>query len=186
MNVYDFDKTIYINDSSVDFIKSLYFKKPYLIFTCGFKSLIAGIKYFLHLYSKEDAKEVFFSILKHFNNREDIINEFWDKHQNGIKEFYLKQKRDDDLIISASPLFLIEPICKRLKINYIASPLNLETIKYEGKNCYGEEKVIQFKKYYNKEIEEFYSDSLSDSPLALIAKKAYLVSKSNIKEWPNI
>lgn len=185
MNVYDFDKTIYMNDSSIDLIKSLYFKKPYLIFTCGIKSFIAATKYFIfHKGRKEDAKEVFFEILNHFDNKEKVIEDFWDKHIDGIKEFYLKQKKDDDLIISASPTFLIEPICKRLNIKCLASPLDLNTLKYEGKNCYGEEKVNVFKKYYDSQIDEFYSDSISDEPLALLAKKAYIVDKNEIKDWP--
>ena len=66
----------------------------------------------------------------------------------------------------------------------MASPLDLNTLKYEGKNCYGEEKVNVFKKYYDSQIDEFYSDSISDEPLALLAKKAYIVDKNEIKDWP--
>lgn len=184
MNVYDFDKTIYINDCSVDFIKYLIKKKPYLLLSWGPKALVASTKYFiLKKGSKEDAKEVLFSILKYFNNREELIKDFWDKHEDGIKEFYLKQKQDDDLIISASPLFLIEEICQRLNIKCFASPLDLNSLKYKGKNCYGEEKVIVYKNYTNENIDKFYSDSYSDDPLAKIAKEAYLVKGNKLISW---
>ena len=184
MNVYDFDKTIFYKDCSTEFIKFLYFKKPYLFLKYGFKTFIAALEFFVFKVGrKEDAKEVFFEVFKHFN-KEEVIKEFWDKNEKGIKPFYLKQRKDDDLIISASPTFLIEPICKRLNINYLASPINLDTLKYEGNNCYGEEKVIEYRKHFNEEIDEFYSDSLSDTPLANIAKKAYLVKGDKIEKWP--
>lgn len=37
-------------------------------------------------------------------------------------------------------------------------------------------------------IENFYSDSLADTPLALCAEKAFLVSKkaSTLTEWPEL
>jgi hypothetical protein len=37
-------------------------------------------------------------------------------------------------------------------------------------------------------IENFYSDSLADTPIALFAEKAYLVTNraSTVNEWPHI
>ena len=185
MNVYDFDETIYKRDSSKDFIIFLYMKKPSLVFKTAFKSFIALIKYYLlHKGDKEEMKEILFSPLLSFDNKEEIIKEFWDKNEKDIKEFYLNQRKDDDLIISASPTFLIKEICDRLNIKYMASPLNIDTMKFEGRNCYGEEKVKRFKEVYNEDIDEFYSDSLSDKYLAHISKKAYLVDKDRIIDWP--
>ena len=102
-----------------------------------------------------------------------------------IKSFYLKQKNYDDVIISASPTFLLEPICRRLNITYlIASKVDKHTGKYTGINCYGSEKVRRFKEIFpNQSIDNFYSDSLSDAPIAKLAKHAFLVSKKHIKNW---
>ena len=45
----------------------------------------------------------------------------------------------------------------------------------------GEEKVKRFYEIYPKEIiDEFYSDSYSDLPLANISKKAFLIKKGQI------
>ena len=91
----------------------------------------------------------------------------------------------DDVIISASPTFLLEPICKRLHINYlIASEVDKYTGKYDGTNCYGVEKVKRFNKIFpNSSIDNFYSDSLSDTPLAKLSKHAFLVSNNKIINW---
>ena len=60
----------------------------------------------------------------------------------------------------------------------------MKTGKFTGENCKGQEKVKRFrKKYGNAVIDDFYSDSLSDLPLARIAKRAFLVKKGKIREW---
>lgn len=184
MNVYDFDKTIYIHDSSVDLVFYLLGKKPWLFFPYLPKALRGVFRYKVLGKSKEVMKEDLFSIFSYFDDREKLIEEFWDCHEKGIKSFYLLQKKDDDLIISASPAFLIGPICKRLHIQALASPLDIDTLRYSGNNCHGEEKVKRFREYTREEVNEFYSDSLSDSPMAQIAKKAWLVKGETIKEWP--
>lgn len=93
--------------------------------------------------------------------------------------------KDTDLIISASPDFLILPICKRLNVRGIASKVNPQTGELLGPNCRGEEKVKRFNEVYpNETIDDFYSDSLSDLPLASIAHHAYLVKNQKICSWP--
>ena len=64
-------------------------------------------------------------------------------------------------------------------------PRNLKNGDYIGENCYGEEKVNRFyKEYPNGVIDEFYSDSDSDLPLAKLAKVAYKVNrKGQVHKW---
>ena len=185
MNVYDFDGTIYKGDSSVDLIKMLIFKKPIKSFPYLFKFLGAVIKYKRKKIKKEEMKENFFAIFSLFDNREDIIKEFWDKHQHKLKDYYYKQKRDDDVIISASPEFNISYISNKLGVKCIASKLNLDTLKYEGLNCHGPEKINRFVKEFGTTdvIDKFYSDSHYDIPLAKCAKEAYLVKGNKINKW---
>ena len=89
------------------------------------------------------------------------------------------------MIISASPTFLLEPICDKLNIKYlIASKVDKHTGRYTGLNCYGEEKIRRFNEIFsNSSIDNFYSDSLSDAPIASLAKHAFLVSNNSIKKW---
>jgi putative flippase GtrA len=111
-----------------------------------------------------------------------MTEHFWDRNRVKIKPWYLRQKQETDVIISASPEFLLEPvICGYLGVALIASRLDTNTGKYIGKNCFGEEKVTRlYEKYPDCIIESFYSDSLSDTPLAQKAHKSFFVKRENI------
>ena len=149
MNVYDFDGTIYDGDSTIDFYKFLVNRKKALIFKMP-NQIIHIIKYIFKLISKEELKECFYNIFQSFDNIDECVNQFWDSHVYKIKEWYLEQQKSSDVIISASPFLLLEPVCKKLGVKYlIASNVNKKTGKFIGVNCYGEEKVIRFKEKFN-------------------------------------
>jgi len=62
--------------------------------------------------------------------------------------------------------------------------MDKKTGKINGENCRGEEKVNRLKELYKDiEIDNFFSDSLSDTPLALLAKKAYIIKKGKVIDW---
>ncbi|NME84287.1 HAD-IB family phosphatase [Clostridium sp. SM-530-WT-3G] len=184
MNVYDFDKTIYDGDSTLDFYKFSLKKKPSLIKYLPIQ-IIGFIKYMFGIHPKLKFKEKFYSFLNGINDTDNFVNEFWDNNQHKIKQWYIDSQKDDDLIISASPTFLLNEICRRIGIKHlIASEVNKNTGVCEGKNCYGEEKVVRLNETFkDHKIEEFYSDSLSDAPLSLLAKKRFIVSGNNIIVW---
>lgn len=183
MNVYDFDKTIYDGDSEVDFIIFCIKKNPLLSLRL-LRGTVAFGSYALKQCGKTYFKEKFYRVLRGIPNISRATEDFWDKYDENIAEWYLKQQKDDDIIISASPEFLLEPICKRLGIKHlIASRIDSDTGMYLGENCYGEEKVRRFKKQFNEQPDEFYSDSLSDAPMANLAKKAFLVDKDILIPW---
>lgn len=106
MNVYDFDGTIYKKDSSVELYKYVIRYKPWVVLKYLPKQIFAIIKYKLSLISKEEMKEIYFSFLRSINVS-DILNSFVDHERQNINEWYLKQKSADDVIISASPEFLV-------------------------------------------------------------------------------
>ena len=114
------------------------------------------------------------------------FGDFWIDGQKKIKEFYIKTQKEDDVVISASPTFILDKICEILGIKHLlATEVDMKTGKIVGENCYGEEKVRRFygDGYEEGSIEEFYSDSLSDSPLAEIAKTAYIVQGEKLIPW---
>lgn len=184
MNVYDFDNTIYSGDSTLDFYFFCLKKYPHILITLP-NQLYGAICYKMKKCSKTEFKERFYCFLPLLNNIDDLLKSFWDKKKLKIKDFYLNQKEINDVIISASPTFLLEPICKKLNIKYlIASNVDKYTGKYTGINCYGEEKVKRFKSIFPlNSIDNFYSDSLSDTPLAKYAKHSFLVSNTSINNW---
>lgn len=184
MNVYDFDKTIYSGDSTADFyIFSL--KRHKKIITLAPSLLGSVIKFYAFKKgTKTDFKQVMYRFLRYCDIDKDIAD-FWEINQSKIKKYYLKQKRDDDVIISASPEFLLEPIIKKLGIGTLmASRVDRHTGFYDGINCHGKEKVRRFYEVFpDGKIDEFYSDSYSDSPLAEIADKAFMVDGEKVTKW---
>lgn len=185
MNVYDFDNTIYNGDSTLDFYLFCLRRHPTLVRYIP-RQIGSFCLYYLKLYDKTKMKEEFYCFLKGIKCVDAEIEEFWNKNIKNIKDWYLEQQKCNDIIISASPEFLLSSVCKRIGIeNLIASRVDKYTGKYIGKNCRGIEKVIRLDKEYSGiEIECFYSDSLSDQPLAQKAQKAYLIRKNCIEKWP--
>ncbi len=177
MNVYDFDKTIYDGDSTTHFYFYCLKKYPAIIkYLPG--TAWAFFLYIIGIYTKTRFKEKMYSFLKAVPDVTAEVKSFWDGHIGGIKPFYLKHQSDDDIIISASPEFLLIYICKKLGIKHLlASRVDPETGKYTGENCHGVEKVKRLAGYMpDFEIDEFYSDSLSDMPLMKLAKQGYMVT----------
>lgn len=184
MNVYDFDKTIYNGDSTADFYLYSLRKHPKILLLVP-SVIFAAVKYYVFKKgNKTQMKETIYKFLIHCNMPEDT-DDFWGKNIHKIKKWYLLQQKKDDVVISASPEFLLKPVCKKLGINYlIASNVNSQTGKYSGINCHGEEKVRKFFDVFpNGSIENFYSDSYSDTPLAEISQKSFLVKGNELQKW---
>lgn len=176
VNLYDFDNTIYHGDSSVDFFLFCLRKKPKMLFLLP-KMGSSFIKYRLHITDKTAMKETIFSYLKYFDNIDDLVGRFWLKHRSKIKEFFLNKDHAQDIIISASPEFLLRPMADSFNIrDLIASIVDKKTGHFQMPNCHGEEKVRRLKaKYPEIEVLEAYSDSMSDLPILTLAEKAYKV-----------
>ena len=184
MHVYDFDKTIYHGDSTMDFVTWCLKKKPSL----ALRLLPGTVSFGAYLIKQSDKtrfKEKFYAFLRYIPRIDDWVEAFWQLHNDRIKDWYLLQQQEDDVIISASPEFLLRPICRQLGIKHlIASRVDIHTGMYLGLNCYGEEKVRRFRKVFpDAQIEDFYSDSYSDDPLARIAHRAILVKGDQLLPW---
>ncbi|CAM3715150.1 HAD-IB family phosphatase [Erysipelothrix urinaevulpis] len=183
MNVYDFDKTIYDGDSSIDFYKYTLKKHPSIIKKWP-SQISAATNYKRKKMSKTDMKTIFYRYFEHIPNMNDHVESFWKAHRHNLKDWYFEQKRSDDLIISASPEFLLKPICSELGVDLIASVVDPFTGRNMRENCYGAEKVVRMKEHYNiDEMEQFYSDSYSDDPLAQYASESFLVKGNKLLPW---
>ena len=188
INAYDFDKTIYDGDSSIDFyLYCLKIKKSIIVLLPI--QLYGMLLYILKIKNKEYFKEKFFVFIKKIEV-EKYVESFWKKNLKKIKAWYIENKKNTDVIISASPEFLLKYLETELKIErVIASIVDTKTGKFLSNNCYGKEKVIRYEKEFNKKpIKEFYSDSLSDLPMLEYAKKGYIVKGNrilNYKEYNN-
>lgn len=183
MNVYDFDGTIYDGDSSVDFFLYVLKQRPSVLRYTP-KQAWGFLLYGLKQISKTELKEYFFGFLSSID-AEKLTEDFWNYNRCKIYKWYLDQQQQDDIIISASPEFLLKPICQRLGIHHlIASKVDARSGKFSGENCHGAEKVQRLStEYHVTQIDNFYSDSYSDLPLAQIAGKAFLIVNGNMRKW---
>lgn len=133
-------------------------------------------------------ERTFFSFLCKVDDFDQQIEKYWDKHEKRVSAWYLAQKRPDDLIISASPKCIIEPIARRLGVSCMASDYDREVGAFVDNLMYAREKAAYIFDQGFPEIENFYSDSLADTPMALCAEKAYLVTDKaqKVNDWPKL
>ncbi len=124
MNVYDFDKTIYPVDSTAQFYRWCLRRYPACRRTLGW-TVWAFFCMGTRLKTKTKSKEIFFRFLRHVPA--DAPRLFWEEHIGKVCSWYLNVRRPDDLIISASPEFLLEPAARALGFHLIASPVDQAT-----------------------------------------------------------
>jgi len=187
MNVYDFDKTIFPSDCSIKFAIWCMNRHPTLWITFFPKTVRNLIRVHRGKMPRYLMMRKFYSIhrIKDFDKQ---IEKFWDKNEKKIVPWYLAQKRPDDLIISASASCVIEPIARRLGVKFAATEYDRECGVLVGNVMMAKSKARYVIESGFPVIENFYSDSLSDTPLALCAEKAHLVSKkaTKIEDWPHL
>ena len=183
IDVYDFDKTLYKKDTTIQFYIYCLKKNKKIIKYLPIQ-VFNFILYKVKIIEKIKFKEKFFIFLKLIDDLEKYIEDFWNLNEKYIRKELLEKSDNKKYVISASPEFLLEKICQKIGINkLIASKVDKNTGKFLSKNCYGEEKVKRLREENNFEIENFFTDSKSDIYLANISAKSYLIEKGDIKEW---
>ena len=145
MNVYDFDKTILPHDSSFRFFVFC-FKTYKETRHLWMRHLWQALLFVFGIIGTKTFKERLFSFVRYVPDIDTAIFRFWEAEVKEISAWYLKQKQASDIIISASPEFLLTPIAEKLGASIlIATRMNKTTGLIEGSNCKGEEKVKRLK-----------------------------------------
>lgn len=187
MNVFDFDETIYDGESSVQFILRYMREDPAIL-----RFIPALIKVMARYYRGEIRAEDFLRVYAptlrryfetHTVDFAPLVREFWNKHEHNIKPFYRRIQRSDDVIITASPYFMMNDICARLGIKHlIATDFDTTTGEVHSA-CYREDKVRLFRAAFSDgEIDDFYTDSINDEFLFPLAKRVFMVKGNEIKQ----
>ena len=178
IDVYDFDRTIYDGDASRDFLWFCLRTQP------GARRELPGqvwaaVLFGLGLLSRDRFKERSFAVMKRLASPTAVVEEFWRGHKRKLAAWYTAQRRPDDVIISASPEFLLAPIATELGVRaLIATRMDATTGAIDGRNCRGEEKVRRLSAAeQDAKIDRAYSDSLSDLPLLAQAQRPYVVHR---------
>ncbi|WP_036612670.1 haloacid dehalogenase-like hydrolase [Oribacterium sp. P6A1] len=188
MNVYDFDGTIFYSDCSIGFALWCMKRHPKLWLTYLPGVIKTLILHKMGILPNYRLQRKMFSYLTMIDDFDTQIELYWDKYESRISEWYLAQKKSDDLIISASPDCIIGPIAKRLGVNYMATEYDREFGIFTNNLMYAKEKAKYIIDHGFPVIDNFYSDSLADTPLALCAEKAYLVkdNATTVVDWPEL
>ena len=184
MIVYDFDKTVFRMESSFLFYRYCAGRHPRLLKhlpRIGWFALQAK----LGLCSLTRFKEEFHRYLASLTDTEELLRSFWDKYEGDIPAWLPPLLPRGGLVISASPEFLVEGLCSRLGLQVMGTRMDIRSGRITGENCRDAEKPRRFRSEYpDAAVEAFYSDSLSDSPMAALAETAWLVKGDKLSSWP--
>ena len=176
-DLYDFDDTIYHGNSPLHFFK--FCRKRKLIKLSHFiKIPFKYLQYKTKIITYTQMSEFIFSCVKDIPNLDKVIHEFWLEHGKNVKPFYANKKdKSKDIIISASPEFLLKPFIDELGIyQFIGSDLDPKSGKASRPMCRGEEKVVQFKKHHpSGKVRNAYGNSSHDIPYMLLAENAFML-----------
>ncbi len=183
MDIYDFDGTLYEGDSTADFLRWCLRKYPRIALTLprtGFAALAClGFK----AIDKTQFKAALYRFLPLIPNVMEEVEAFW--HHNERKIAGPCNPKPGDLVISASPEFLLRDVCEKRGLALIASQVDPATGQVLGPNCSGEQKIVRLRKEFpDAQVGRFYSDSHNDDPLAALACEAYLVKDGTLHSWP--
>ncbi|MBR4342266.1 MAG: haloacid dehalogenase-like hydrolase [Lachnospiraceae bacterium] len=190
MNVYDFDGTIFDGDCSIGFAFFCMNHHPTMWITFFPKALTNLILYKIGKRNRATMMRKHFVFLNKDNlpDFDRLIKKYWKKNIKKIPKWYLKQRKKDDLIISASPTCIIGPIAKKLGVNYVATEYDREFGVLVDNMMFAKGKSRYMIDHGFPVIENFYSDSLTDTPIALCAEKAHLVTNhaQTVEDWPHL
>ncbi|MCQ2792366.1 MAG: haloacid dehalogenase-like hydrolase [Bacilli bacterium] len=183
MNVYDFDGTMFHGDSEDSFmeyaLKHLKIKFRHR-FEVKFFYFLRKIK----LVNAQTQRNHTYPYISYIPDIEKIVKDFWDEYEKNIFPYYHENHRDDDVVVSATPRFILKEIVKRLKIKtLICSEVDLKTGKMIGKMCYADEKETYYNKVFNKKpFDNYYFDNDHDMCLLKYAKNGYRVYDGELKK----
>lgn len=188
MNVYDFDDTIYDGDSSVDFFMYYVRVKPSMLKYLP-KVIVSLIKYRLGKITVEKMLSDYGPMIKKAvcaaSDTKQLVSDFWDKNIDKIKPFYNDVRKDDDVILTASPDILILDIADRLGIKHAVCSKIDETTGDITRLCFRQNKILVLKEEFGDDvqIDDFYTDSMkNDGFFAEHAKRVFLVKGDNISQ----
>lgn len=185
MRVFDFDNTIYDGESGFDIFVYFFKKDPKGLAKYAPKFFECFLKYKRQKITVEEVLNDYGIFLKEYCEKINDVyadfEKFWDQNQENIKSFYYDIQDENDIIVSACPLCILKIICDRIGIKHVIGS-DVDPVTGQINNiCYKERKVQSFRQIYGDvEIDEFYTDSMSDKPMMDISKNVFLVNGNKI------
>ena len=181
-DLYDFDKTVYPQDSETVFLFYCLLHKPWLILLAPWL-LLNLILFFLGF--GDQFKGRCFSFLR-FIDGEKMAEKFWDNQQKYIYPIFNPENRDRPIVVcSASPEFFLKPICQKYGVHtLIATRMDPKTGRIDGYNCKDKQKPLRLAETLPKaEFINVYSDSIkNDIYIFELGQKCFLAKKGSLNE----
>ena len=181
MKVFDFDNTLYRGESSVDYaFYMIKHNKKIIRFIPTILFSLAGYK--LCWLSKQKLESIINGfmegVLDGTDSPVDYVEPFWEKNAHKLNQTILPLVEPDDVIISASPIFLFEGIRDQLHTDKIVgTEVDFGQKKVTWFN-FGDNKVKRYRELYGDQtIEAFYTDSYNDKDMMDVADEVYIVKK---------
>lgn len=175
VNLYDFDKTVYPKDSTMAFWLFCLLRYPWIVLYLPIQAVLLAL-WAMKLLHTGTFKSLFLLFLTTVPTRQ-AVRRFWDRHQQDIYPWFQPEKRQRyTVVISASPDYLLEEICRRLQVDkLICTKGDAATGKLLSQNCKGEEKVRRlFAELPDCQVKDVYSDSLTtDAPMLNLGEHQY-------------
>lgn len=183
MDIYDFDGTLYEGDSTADFLWWCLHKYPRIALTLPRTGVAAVACLGLKAIDKTRFKAALYRFLLKVPDVMTEVTAFWKQNEHKIAGPC--NPKPGDLVISASPEFLLRDVCEKRDLKLIASQVDPITGQVLGPNCSGEQKIVRLhEEFPDAQVEHFYSDSHNDDPLAALASEAFLVKDGTLHPWP--
>lgn len=181
-DIYDFDKTVYPYDSETIFLFQNMLKRPWLWFLLPYQAVCITL-FFLGFGDKFKGK--CFIFLK-FTDGQKLVKDFWCKQEKKIYPFFSKKNRNYPTIVcSASPEYLIRPICEKYGVDkIIATRADIRNGKMIGANCKNAEKVRRIKEEMpDANFRRVLSDDLkSDIHIFRLGKECYYANRGHLEK----
>lgn len=182
-DLYDFDKTVYPQDSETVFLFYCILHRPYLILLAPW--LLLNLTLFFFKFG-DKYKGRCFSFLR-FVDGEKMAKKFWQKEKKRIYPIFEEKNRSGRPVVvcSASPEFFLKPICEEYNIHtLIATPMNPKTGEINGFNCKDKQKPIRLAETLpDAQFVNVYSDSIrNDIHIFELGEKCFHANKGKLTE----
>ena len=188
MKVFDFDSTIYRGESPVDFtFYMIRHNRKIIRYVPTILITLAGYK--MHLIKKEKleslSNEFIGKVLDDPDSLSEFVSQFWATHAHKLNKDIVKLIGSGDVIITASPSFLINGVSGLLNTKHIlGTEIDLKQKKLVWYN-FGDNKVERYRSIYGYlQIDAFYTDSFYDEYLMGISREVYIVRHGTAHRLP--
>ena len=177
VQLYDYDKTICSGDTGSAFWLYCLVRRPYILVLLPVQ-IASGICYRLGIFERFHSVCSIHCYLR-LLRAEPLAAKFAEKRIAKTYAYFLQRDRTKPTVVcSASPAFLLQPICDALGVDFlVATDVDPHTGVVRGKTCKAERKPEYLRAAHPDFVyDAVYSDSLRhDAPILRMGKTAFHV-----------